>query len=123
MFPCGQPRNYPRKRQPTIPISWELGTSLAGGSVFRFGRYAPGNIARWHSTDSVDYAICISGEMWMEMEEGEVHLKPGDVVIQLGTNHNWNNRGTEPCVMAFVLVATEGAKTTGWTEHNEKPKH
>jgi mannose-6-phosphate isomerase-like protein (cupin superfamily) len=54
--------------------------------------------------------------MWMEMEDGEVHLKPGDVVIQRGTLHNWNNRGTEPCVMAFVLIATEGAKTTGWNE-------
>ena len=52
----------------------------------------------------------------MEMEDGEVHLKPGDVVIQRGTLHNWNNRGTEPCVMAFILVATEGAKTTGWNE-------
>ena len=58
----------------------------------------------------------IAGEMWMELEDGEVHLKPGDVVIQRGTLHNWNNRGQEPCVMAFILVATEGAKTTGWNE-------
>jgi hypothetical protein len=43
------------------------------------------------------------------------------VIIQLGTNHNWNNRGKIPCVMAFVLIATEGAKTTGWGEHNDKP--
>lgn len=55
------------------------------------------------------------------MEEGEVHLKPGDVVVQLGTKHNWNNRDKEPCVMAFVLIATEGAKTTGWGEHKNSP--
>ena len=47
-------------------------------------------------------------------------LKPGDVVIQLGTNHNWANRGTIPCVMAYVLIATEGAKTTGWDENKNK---
>jgi len=50
----------------------------------------------------------------MQLDEGEVHLKPGDAVIQRGTNHNWVNRGTEPCVMAFVLIATEGGKSTDW---------
>jgi len=119
--PLWATRKLPAETATDDPNNWELGTSLAGGSVFRFGVYAPGNIARWHATDSVDYAICISGEMWMELEDGEVHLKPGDVVIQLGTNHNWNNRGTIPCVMAYVLIATEGAKTTGWTEHKDKP--
>jgi mannose-6-phosphate isomerase-like protein (cupin superfamily) len=56
--------------------------------------------------------------MIMEMDEGSVHLKAGDVVIQLATNHNWRNPGTVDCVMAFVLIATEGAKTTGWSENN-----
>ena len=69
-----------------------------------------------HTTDSVDYAICVSGELVMEMEDGDVTLKPGDVVIQRGTMHNWVNKGTEPCIMAFILIATEGAKTTGWNE-------
>ena len=100
------------------PNTWELGTSLAGGSVFRFGVYHPGNVARWHATDSVDYAICISGQMRMELEEGAVVLNPGDTVIQRGTNHNWIVQGNQPCVMAYVLIATEGAKTTGWGENN-----
>lgn len=115
-IPMWATRKLPAETTEEDPNTWELGTSLAGGSVFRFGRYEPNNIPRWHKTDSVDYAICLSGELWMEMEDGEVHLKPGDVVIQRGTLHNWNNRGTEPCVMAFILIATEGAKTTGWNE-------
>ena len=119
--PLWATKKLPAETVEDDPNNWELGTSLAGGSVFRFGVYAPGNIARWHATDSVDYAICISGEMLMQLEEGEVLLKPGDVVIQRGTNHNWVNRGKVPCVMAYVLIATEGAKTTGWTEHKEKP--
>jgi quercetin dioxygenase-like cupin family protein len=99
------------------PGKWEIGTTIAGGSVFRLGRYEPGVSARWHQTDSVDYAIVVSGEMWMMMDKGEVHLKAGDIIVQNATMHNWENRGQEPCVMLFVLIATEGGKTTGWEAH------
>lgn len=59
-----------------------------------------------HRTDSLDYAIVLSGEIWMMMDdtEDDLLLKAGDVVIQRGTNHAWSNRGTETCVIAFVLV-------------------
>ncbi len=57
-----------------------------------------------HRTDSVDYAVILSGEIYMLMDEEDVHLKAGDVVVQRGTNHAWSNRGTEPCVIVFVLV-------------------
>lgn len=120
-IPMWATRRLPAETTEEDPNTWELGTSLAGGSVFRFGRYKPGNVPRWHATDSVDYAICMSGQLVMEMDEGSVLLRPGDVVIQRGTNHNWRNPGPEDCVMAFVLIATEGAKSTGWTEHNPNP--
>ncbi len=96
------------------PILWDLGTSLANGSVFRLGRYEPGVAERWHRTDTLDYGIVLSGEIWMQLDEGEVHLKTGDIVVQRGTIHNWVNRGTVPCVMAFILIATEGGASTGW---------
>jgi quercetin dioxygenase-like cupin family protein len=96
------------------PTAWNLGTNLANGSIFRFCQYEPGVAERWHRTDTIDYGIVISGEMWMQLDEEEVHLKAGDVVIQRGTIHNWVNRGTEPCVMAFILIATEGGGSTGW---------
>ena len=59
-----------------------------------------------HRTDSLDYAIVLSGEIWMVMdeEEDDLLLKAGDTLIQRGNNHAWSNRGTQPCVMAFVLV-------------------
>jgi len=57
-----------------------------------------------HRTDSVDYAVILQGEITMLLDESEVHLKAGDVVIQRGTNHAWSNRGTETCLIAFVLV-------------------
>ena len=96
------------------PATWEFGTTIANGSVFRFCRYEPGVAERWHRTDSLDYGIVLSGEIDMQLDEGEVHLKAGDVVVQRGTLHNWVNRGTEPCVIAFILIATEGGAATGW---------
>jgi quercetin dioxygenase-like cupin family protein len=59
-----------------------------------------------HRTDSLDYAIILEGEIHMELEKGdEVLLRAGDVVVQRGTVHNWIHRGTEPCVIAFVLTS------------------
>tara|TARA_R110000868_G_scaffold128709_5_gene337018 strand:- start:1771 stop:2289 length:519 start_codon:yes stop_codon:yes gene_type:complete len=57
-----------------------------------------------HRTRSVDYAIVLSGEIDMLVDEDEVHLKAGDVIVQRGTNHAWANRGTENCRIAFVLI-------------------
>ncbi|MFV2033859.1 MAG: cupin domain-containing protein [Halocynthiibacter sp.] len=57
-----------------------------------------------HRTDTVDYAIILSGEIYMLLDHDEVFLKAGDIVVQRGTNHAWSNRGTAPCVIAFVLI-------------------
>ena len=57
-----------------------------------------------HRTNSVDYAVILSGEIYMLLDEDEVHLSAGDIVVQRGTNHAWSNRGAEPCVIAFVLI-------------------
>jgi len=113
-FPLWATKKLPAELAEEDPNTWELGTSLSGGSVFRLGRYETGVATRWHRTDSVDYAIVVSGEIWMQLDKEEVHLKAGDVVIQRGTMHNWVNRGPEPCVMLFVLIATEGGQSTGW---------
>jgi quercetin dioxygenase-like cupin family protein len=60
-----------------------------------------------HKTDTVDYAIVISGEIYAVMEKGEVLLHPGDSLIQRGTNHAWSNRTEQPCVVAFVMVSAK----------------
>jgi mannose-6-phosphate isomerase-like protein (cupin superfamily) len=57
-----------------------------------------------HRTRTLDYAIIMSGEIDMLVDEGEVHLKAGDVVVQQATNHAWVNRGTQPCRIAFILL-------------------
>ncbi|HYS48114.1 MAG TPA: cupin domain-containing protein [Xanthobacteraceae bacterium] len=57
-----------------------------------------------HRTRSVDYAIVLSGEIDMLLDESEVHLKAGDVLVQQGTNHEWVNNGRETCRIAFILI-------------------
>lgn len=57
-----------------------------------------------HRTESVDYGIVIDGELTLVLDDSEVQLRPGSVVIQRGTNHAWANRSQRPCRIAFVLI-------------------
>jgi quercetin dioxygenase-like cupin family protein len=65
-----------------------------------------------HKTASVDYIIVLKGEIHAIMDKGETLLKPGDILVQRGTNHSWSVRGTEPCIIAAILVSAAplGAK-------------
>ena len=58
-----------------------------------------------HTTDTIDFEYIISGEVWLELDDGkEVHLKAGDTVVQNGTRHAWRNRGSEPCSMVVCMI-------------------
>jgi hypothetical protein len=57
-----------------------------------------------HKTSTVDYIIVLKGEIHAIMENGEKLLRAGDVLIQRGTMHSWSVRGTEPCIVAAILV-------------------
>ena len=61
----------------------------------------------FHKTATIDYAIVLSGEIFAMMDDGEVLLQAGDVLIQRGTNHAWSNRTDETAVVAFVLIDAE----------------
>ena len=77
----------------------------SGGSRFAIIEFEPGNeLHGQHRTNSLDYCICLSGEIDMLLDDEVVHLKAGDVLIQRGTNHAWVNRGTVPARVAFVLI-------------------
>ncbi|NMH96281.1 cupin domain-containing protein [Pseudonocardia acidicola] len=63
-----------------------------------------------HTTDSIDYGICVDGEIWLELDDGaEAHVTPGTFVVQRGTRHAWRNKTDRHCTMVYVLV---GAKRT-----------
>ena len=79
------------------------------GTRIRINEFQPGHLqdgrqSRWHRTETVDYGIMLSGELVLLLEDREVVLRPGDVVVQRGTNHAWANRGDEVARIAFVLV-------------------
>jgi hypothetical protein len=63
-----------------------------------------------HTTDTVDFDVVISGEVWLELDDGaEVKLGPGDSVIQNGTRHAWHNRTSQPCTLAVTLIGARRA--------------
>jgi len=62
---------------------------------------------RMHRTKTVDYIILLEGELTMLLDEGEIDLKPFDVIIQRGTNHAWINRGSKPALAAAIMIDAE----------------
>ena len=99
------------------PSRQKIATTIDNGTVFRIVSFGPGVAPRNHRTDSIDYAVVISGEIDMELDVGSVHLKAGDVLVQRGTIHNWVNKGSAPCVIAFALIAAKPVEAGGKTLH------
>lgn len=65
----------------------------------------------FHTTDSIDYGICVDGELWLVLDDGrETRLTPGSVVVQRGTRHAWENRSDRPATMVFVQVGGDPAR-------------
>jgi mannose-6-phosphate isomerase-like protein (cupin superfamily) len=95
------------------PSGKKIGTTIANGTVFRVVSFGPGVAPRNHRTDSIDYAVVMSGAIDMVLDIGTVHLKAGDVLVQRGTIHNWVNNGKEPCVIAFTLIAAKPVSVGG----------
>jgi quercetin dioxygenase-like cupin family protein len=91
----------------------KTGTTLRDGTVFRVVEFGPGVSPRNHRTDSIDYAVVISGEIDMQLDDSVVTLKAGDVLVQRGTIHNWINKTDKPCVIAFVLIDAKPVEIGG----------
>ena len=87
------------------------------GTLFRVVEYQPGVASRMHRTETIDYAVVICGEIEMRLEEGVVHLRAGDVLVQQATIHDWINRGSVPCRIAFVLVPAKAPEIGGKVLH------
>lgn len=75
----------------------------AGASTFGKGGRHP----LMHRTQSVDYAVVLEGEITMMLDDEDVHLEAGDIVIQRGTSHAWSNRSGKPVKMLYVLIDGE----------------
>ncbi len=98
---------YPPDRERLAALAKERAEGDDGsGHISALDRGAPRHPG-FHKTHSVDYAIVLSGEIYALMDEGEVLLAAGDVLIQRGTNHAWSNRTDAPAHVAFVLIDAE----------------
>jgi quercetin dioxygenase-like cupin family protein len=76
-----------------------------GGTAFALLDLEPGSaLPPLHRTDTVDYVVCLWGEVEMHLDDSVVTLKAGDVMVQLGTRHAWVNRGPVPARLAFMMV-------------------
>ena len=84
------------------------------GSVIRVLRLEPGAARFMHRTETLDYAILLSGTCNLELDDGEtVQVAAGDIVVQRGTMHAWVNTGPGACVLAFVLLDATPAVAGG----------
>lgn len=91
------PKNGTYFRYVSIPPDKDLGIEIKTGEPHPM----------MHQTQTLDYIIILSGELYLIMEEGETLLKAGDIVIQRGTNHAWSNRSNQPCIQLAVLIDAE----------------
>ncbi|MFE9575613.1 cupin domain-containing protein [Nocardia sp. NPDC006044] len=117
--PCGAEAWYPPRDGsrfmvntippgvPAVPSDLDMASALEA-----LERQMPGAMAvqepdgaGMHTTDSIDYVLVVSGEVTLELDDGEQRvLRAGDVVIQNGTRHAWHNHGTEPCMIVGVAI-------------------
>jgi len=79
------------------------------GTKIRINEFPPGVVSPVHRTQSVDYGIVLDGEVVLVLDDSEATLRAGDVVVQRGTSHRWENRSGRTARMAFILI--DGAFT------------
>jgi quercetin dioxygenase-like cupin family protein len=85
-----------------------IGPANAGGSVIRVIEFLParsgGQRSPMHRTRTIDYGIVLDGEVVLILSDSETTLRKGDVVIQRGTDHAWENRSSTTAKMVFILI-------------------
>ena len=78
---------------------------FAGAGAERASTFRPGGRhPLMHRTETIDYAVVLEGEITLVLDDQDVQLKAGDVVIQRGNNHSWSNRSGKMCRMLYVLI-------------------
>jgi mannose-6-phosphate isomerase-like protein (cupin superfamily) len=80
----------------------EVFRAMGNEGAATFGR--GGRHPMMHRTETIDYAVVLEGRVTLVLDEQDVELEAGDVVIQCGTNHAWSNRSDKPCRMLYVLI-------------------
>jgi quercetin dioxygenase-like cupin family protein len=93
--------------EPVVPSDDELQAMAAEtervfpGLADKFEPDAPG----FHTSDTIDYVLVLEGEVYLKLDDGvEVHLTPGTCVVQNGTRHAWENRGSVRAIVVACIL-------------------
>jgi mannose-6-phosphate isomerase-like protein (cupin superfamily) len=89
-------RNLPAQK------SRELFKSMGHEGASTYGR--GGRHPMMHRSESIDYVVVLEGEITLLLDDQDVQLKAGDVVVQRGTNHAWSNRSGKMARMLYLLI-------------------
>jgi len=87
----------PTERDLTVPPG-------PSGTKIRINEIPPGAASPMHRMETIDYGVVLEGEIVLVLDDSETTLRAGDVVIQRGTDHRWENRSSEPTRVAFILI-------------------
>jgi quercetin dioxygenase-like cupin family protein len=107
---------------PANPAAGPLSVPPApNGTKIRINELPPGAGSPMHRTQTVDYGIVLDGEIVLVLEDSETVLRAGDVVVQRGTSHRWENRSGATARVAFILI--DGAFTPGLRDALGEDRH
>ena len=101
--------DFPPEEQHRSALSREVAAGDDGSGVVTALKLGAGRAAGFHRTNTIDYVVVISGEIYALMDEGERLMRAGDVLVQRGTNHAWINRSNAAARLAFVLIDAKPA--------------
>lgn len=101
----------------------DAGLTLDGGSVVRIVDFLPGGGSPFHRTNSIDYGVVMSGQIELELDNGEKTVAgPNSIIVQRGTNHKWYNPSKdEICRVAFILIEAPAYLHDGKPLPEDKP--
>lgn len=86
------------------------------GTAFRVTVIAPDAPAEFHRTETIDYDVVLKGELDLHLDDDRtVRLKAGDTAVVRGALHAWSNPGTEPAMIAFIMIDAEPVVVDGQT--------
>jgi mannose-6-phosphate isomerase-like protein (cupin superfamily) len=89
-----------RNIDPKVAAEWYRDSGHSSSSTFGKGGRHP----LMHRTETIDYAVVLEGQMTLVMDDREIVLNTGDVVVQRGTNHAWSNRSSTRVRMLYILI-------------------
>ena len=113
-MPVDNSEGGPRRRSARALSCATITSARARAHVCRVVEFEPGGTKFMHRTETLDYAILLSGECDLELDDGKtVHMKQGDIVVQRGTMHAWVPTGSAPAVFAFILIDADPVTAGG----------